>query len=437
MWRSPKWPLLLTGFVLVCTGMACDRTPPEEAQLKTQVDYLISPSTSDDTVKSRLIDSIDGADQRVWAAVAGDVVDAEMAEALVSAHDREGVDVQLVADVDQKGTEHFKKLQEAGLPITWGDGDLSYLPVPNITTITAQCKRRDKRFDVVCTAGDTTSSPCNDRTVRGGQGTVCRPGDFNLMSHRFFIVDERTVWNLAGGFDTGEAGNLGWKIDSEYVRQDFVREFRQLRGGVFATELDAYNGPVKSGTNATTDYDTDQGVLRIRFNPQERLMKQIIDQVYRAKDSVKVTTSMLRNPFLLDALEYKATNGFDVEIVVGQGAQPNGSAKQRLRDLNAKAHPAGRGLPSVVVIDGESQKWPRVGMALSHPMWHGKPFDVVPPTNPQSEDASDRVRVYPSDSFVDGNLWVLREFSSNTQEIPPLNQLSAFVDRAINQASSL
>ncbi|MFB6350628.1 MAG: hypothetical protein ABEN55_01760, partial [Bradymonadaceae bacterium] len=303
--------------------------------------------------------------------------------------------------------------------------------------VTAQCKRRDKRHDVLCTAGETTSSPCNDGTVRGGQGAVCRPGDFNLMSHRFFIIDERTVWNLADGFDTGKVGNLGWKITSEYIREDFVREFRQMRGGVFATELDSYNGPLKSGTNAQVDYMTDQGVLQIRFNPQERLMKQVIDHVYRAKDSIKLTTSALRNPFLLDALEYKADNGFDVQIVVGKGTQPKGPARKRLNKLGAKAHPAGRGLPSVVVIDGNTQKWPRVAMALSHPMWHGKPYDVLKPKNPQSEDASDRVRVYPADSFVDGNLWLLREFSSNTQKIPPIDKMSAFVDRAIKQASSL
>ena len=428
---------LLAGLVLACLGPACDRPAPESVDLKTEVDYLVSPDESGDAIKKRLIREIKNADDRVWGALAGDVVDSNMADALVAAHNNPEVDVQLVADADQQGTDGFQRLQDAGIPISWGDGQLSYLPDPNLTQVTSECRRRDDRRDVVCTASDTTSSPCDDESVSGGQGSICRPGDFNLMSHRFVIIDKRTVWNLAAGFDTGDLGNVAWRTESEYLREDFVREFRQMRGGVFATELDTFNGPVKSSTDAHVDYMTDEGVLAIRFNPQERLMKHVIDEVYRAKKSVRLTSASLTNPFLLDALEYKANNGFTVEIVVGEGNQPQGPARDRLVDLGAKVHSAGRALPSVVMIDGEEDKWPRTALVVSHPFWHGQPFEVTAPTDPEGEDASDRVRVYPSDHFVDGNLWTLREFASNTHDLPSINRIAGFVDQTVDQASEL
>lgn len=435
--------LLVLAYTLLSCG--CMQEPSEAVDVKFRVDYAIRHANAKQDLEKRLLEDLNGANNRIWAAASGDVMTDKVANALVRAAEKRDVDVKVVADADDKNKKSFKKIRNSDIPITFGDGKLSYLPNPTLAQILVQCEyRKDKnKLEEICTAGDTTKSPCNDKTVSGGQGTMCRPGTFNLMSHRFFIVDERTVWNLAGGLENTGAGSLGWKADSEVVREDFVGEFKQMHAGVFSTTLDVYNGPVKSNNDSNLDYRTEEGVLQIRFNPQERLMKHVIDEVYRAKTSVDVMSPSITNPFLLDALEYKKKHGFRVRIVVGKDAQRPGESKERLKKLGARAHPADGGIPSVVVVDaktdknGEEPRWPRTGLALSHPMWHAQPFEVIPPKNPMSEDAADRVRVYPSDHFVDGTFWLLREYSSNKGGSPQLDQMAEFTKTAWKQADKL
>ncbi len=442
---------LLTG------GALCEGDPfggfnlaagdsPEAVGLKTKLDYVVEPggagSDGNDgsSLRDRLLNEIEGADRRIWAAATADVLDDEIAGALVDAHDR-GVDVRLVADVDHQSDSGFAQLREADIPITWGNGELNYLPDPNLGQILTNCVEHEDRNIVECAASGDDEQPCTDPAVPGDQGTMCRPGSYNRMSHRFFIVDDRTVWNLAAGFGDGEAGNLGWRARSEYLREDFVREFRQMEGGVFATELDAFNGPIKSTTDANVDYLTDRGVLQVRFNPQERLLKHVVDEIYRAKQSIQIVTESLTNPFVLDALESKAGRGFDIEVVVGADTQPAGEARQRLATLGAQALPDGDQLPTVVVTDdlaGNSDRnWPRTALVLTHPLWHGAPFSVLPPENPDEEDASDRVHIYPSDHFVDGNMWRLREFSTQPDDSPQIGRIGEYAADAIERGSDL
>jgi phosphatidylserine/phosphatidylglycerophosphate/cardiolipin synthase-like enzyme len=441
----PATAILLLVAGLLTGGSTCPGSSPDAVGLKTEVDYLVQESdSSGSNLEDQFLGDLREADRRIWGAIAGDMMDQQLAQILVDAH-KAGVDVRLVADVDDQSEPGFTALREAGVPISWGNGQLNYLPGPYLGQILTKCERNDSYMRVECRAtgeGETPSSPdgCEDPAVSGNQGTMCRPGDFNLMSHRFAIVDKRTVWNFAAGFGDGSTGDLGWRAESEYIRKDFVREFRQMEGGVFATELDAFNGPIKSTTDSHVDYLTDKGRLQIRFNPQERLMKHVIDDVYRAKHSIQIVTRSLTNPFLLDALEDKQNRGFDIDIVVGADTQPQGEARQRLVGLGAQAHPSGENLPSVILRDhkeGSDRNWPRSAMVLSHPLWHGSPFSVLPPENPNETEASDRVRVYPSDHFVDGNMWRIREFRPQPDESPQIDKIADFVDTAISRSSAL
>ena len=424
--------------VLLGLGVGCETEPPPMEELEREVEYHIQSAKQTQTHRKQILGDIENARQRIWAAVTPDVMDAEIADALIDAADR-GLQVRVVADADASNSEGFPKLQDSGAVATsFGDGDLNYLPNPTLSQILTYCDLKEDRQVTICESGSVPQSPCLDGSGGGTQGSMCRPGSFNLMSHRFFIIDETTVWNLAGGFG-GPAGNLGWKATSELIREDFEREFKQMFRGVFATELDKLNGPVKSSGDGNVDYYNDEGMFKLRFNPQERLMKHVVDEVYGARSSIEITTATLTNPFVLKALEYKANNGFKVRVVVGEDSQPPADAVEatrRLKQLGAKTHPAGDQLPSTLVIDDEpknpqGKRWPRTALALSHPMWHAQPFTVVGP-EPNDMSRDDRVIVYRSDQFVDGNFWKLEETAAdteaNTGRWPEIDQMAQYFD---------
>ena len=420
----------------------CNNEPVELQQLRTTVDYQAMSQSSESDLESRLLEDLEEADTRIWAAVTPDVLTPAVQEALLAAHDRD-VEVQVVADVDAPKrndtlADRFGELEEAGIRVVYGDGPFRYLPSPNLSQALGGCKVNDREQYTICSTG-IEDSPCPGETA-GNANAVCRPGAYNLMSHRFFIIDKENVWNFANGFE-GSIGPVGWEAESELIHEDFGREFRQMEGGIFADSLDTYNGPVKSRTDEHIDYMYDGGVMKIRFNPQERLMKNVIDAVYSARSSVHVVTSELTNPFLLDALEYKAKHDFQVSIAVGADTQPSGSARERLRQLGANAYPTGDDLPTMVLIDvnrdANDKQWPRAAMMLTHPLWHGQPLSLEPPKNPYVEDATDRVFVYPSDHYVDGSLSMFYEFSSNAGRMDAIDRSVQYVTSVLQQSEGL
>jgi hypothetical protein len=450
MKRLHSMALTLLGLGALSALVAAGCEPAPYAELQTVLQYEVAEDGNDRaSLRDRWLADLQEADSRIWAAVNGDVMDQEVADAMIQAH-QAGADVRVVADVEDQGTEGFQALDDAEVPVTYGDGELLYLPDPNLSQVTTRCRLNQSTQIVTCDSGNT-SSPLCDRDS-STQGAICRPDSFNTMSHRFVIVDEHTVWNLANGFeDMGEAGALGWKVESEVVREDFEREFRQMDGtvgpdtpgrerdSVFATTLGAYDGILKSRTDNNVVYLSNQpGALTIRFNPQERLMKEVIDAVYRARSSVTVISPRIRNPFLLGALEYKANNGFQVDVTIGEGAQPqdrgSDGPRSRLQALGARTHPAGENLPTLVLIDQEStpqRQWPRSAIVLSHPLERARPLQISVGTGP---GGSDEVLVYPSDAFIDGNLWKIFEYESNTGQAEPIDRFARWADR-IEQAT--
>jgi hypothetical protein len=418
-------------------------------ELEAEVDYSIQSARQTQTHRQEILADINNARQRIWAAVTPDTMDAEIADALIAAGER-GLQVRVVADADASNSEGFPKLRDSGaVETSFGNGTFSYLPNPTLAQILTYCDLKENRHVTICESGATPNpdSPCRQSGENGSQGSMCRPGSFNLMSHRFFLIDETTTWNLAGGFGS-PAGNLGWRSTSELLVEDFEPEFKQLFEGVFADNLDQYNGTVKSTADGRVKYYNDEGMFKVRFNPQERLMKHVVDEIYEARSSVAITTSTLTNPFVLKALEYKANNGFKVRVVVGRDSQPSADdveATRRLQNLGAKTHPADDQLPSTLVIDDEpkapeNKAWPRTALALSHPMWRAQPFTVVGP-EPNSMSRDDRVEVYRSDQFIDGNFWMLEETAAdteaNTGRWPEIDQMAQFFDHVWTESSEL
>lgn len=389
----PRASFLTLVCALCVAAAACTPTsPPDRQDSKTTLDYYLDRDRAE--VTELLVAAIDDADDRVWASV-GHLQDDAIAEALVRADER-GVDVRVVGDEDNRTESGFALLEGADITPTYGDGGLDYLPEPNLGQLTGQCQ--DRPLFIQCTTGQDS-----------GDRLVNRPGAFNLMSHTFFIIDERTIYNFSAPLSDGTTRWYGWRAESQVMREDFVREFKQLHGGVFAVTLNVYNGPIKSDVSNRPLYFTDEGPLTVRFNPQQRLIKSIIDEVYRARASVWIMTDELSNPFLIDALEYKNDIGLDVRVFVRDGPR----FTSEVAAIGGEALDWGY-VPTIVLIDEvadpKGKKWARSAHILSHPLWHTRAFEI------QGGNPDDSLLIHPSDTYVDGNLWSTIEYGAREEQ---------------------
>lgn len=292
--------LALVGAVLLA---ACSTEAPSTQDYRHRFEVLTEAEGNAEIVDAA-VRAINRAESIAW--VAADRFDSDrMVDALVAAAAR-GVDVRVVGDADRRDQPSFVRLL-AELPDVMDTGEL----VPAV------------RFG----NGALAYSPSPDVVVE-------RDGDDSAMTHNFVVVDELFVIGATDGFiDDRAAAQVGFEAASEWIGRDFGDEFRQLHAGVFATTLNTFNGPLKSDTNNRQFYRTDDGRIELYFGPQERLMKQIIDDVYAARASVLVAAEFIANSPLADALRYKAEAGFDVTVVVAERSNNVTSSRyQRLVD---------------------------------------------------------------------------------------------------------
>ena len=413
--------LLLTSLCL--SGFGCtNNETPSISESFNKAEFQVGEAVEGSAHYEQLLADIEAARDSVDIAVSR-LEDTTVAEALVAAHNR-GVTVRVVSDWDSwasgmNADAGLLILEQADVLPTYGDGELQYLPDPMLASIMGACSDYDDEQYRSCTQGQDSV-----------QGVMVRPGAFNLMSHNFAIIDGMTVWNFPELNDTNQPW-VGWRIESSILAYDFRSEFQQMFGGVFASTLDVYNGPVKSNTNASVQYFTDQGRMRVLFNPQERLVKTMIDEVYKAQASVWVMSDNISDPQMLKALEYKAANGFDVRVMFHPSHQASGSPLNRLNAVGGRVAPAELDhLPTLMVIDQEidrnGRKRPRSVISLSHSLWHASPYEVVPgEPRPSGGLRNDSVSIYPSDLFVDGNMWVLSESGSSVHKDALLNDFVA------------
>ncbi len=404
--------VLAALLVLAAFDTGCNHDAPPLSEAFNHATYYTGGSDTAKTRKAELVADLKGAQDSIDIAVSH-LTDTDVAQALIDAKNN-GVDVRVISDWDSwtsadKAEAGLKMLEDHDVKPVYGDAALSYLPDPSLPSVLANCQVNDAAQYEICSSGQS-----------GEQGQMVRPGNYNLMSHNFAIIDHHRVWNFPA-LDGTKRDWLGWRIDSELLAEDFGHEFQQMYGGVFATTLDVYNGPLKSSNDYNVRYYSDQGEMKVWFNPQERLIKTVIDEVYKAHASVWVMTDDLVNPNLLDALEYKKNNGFDVRIMVNSDTQATGSSKDRLDALGARHAPAGYDhLPTFIVIDQKPDrngvKRPRRVIKLSHPLIRARPFETHFDAN------ADKVFVYPADLFVDGNLWMLQESGSTTHKDGTVDQ---------------
>ena len=404
---------LLSGFGLV----SCDHgTPPALERSFNKISYAhLSPD--DEGLTLTLIELIQNAERTIDIALSR-LQDDRVASALVAAKNR-GVTVRVVTDMASMEDSGFLKLQQAKIAITAGDGDVRYLPDPTLTSILQAC------FDTAtyreCTRRDGGPAQPDD-------GLMFRPDRYNAMTSNFAVVDATELWVSATPLIQGETLSLGWTASSQDLGIAFSREFQQMAGGVFATTLDLFNGPVKSTAHgmlydsripdATPErrlqlqpgYMTNKGLVELQFNPQQRLVKEMIDEIYSARASVFLMTDEMLHDFAIDALLYKASTGFTVEVIVREGSVlPRELVEAGVVRVISEVEY----LPTVMITDAlkdrNGTQWARKAMVMSHQMYRAAPFEVVAP-DPSSGQTSDSVRIYPSDFFVDGTLWTMHEF---------------------------
>jgi phosphatidylserine/phosphatidylglycerophosphate/cardiolipin synthase-like enzyme len=267
--------------------------------------------------------------------------DPTLTEALTAAWAR-GVDVQVVTDAQAAEAPGIAALATAGVPLRLADDDLAFFDF-------------SQNADVAWT------------------------GDQVQMTHSFAIADgaQWLLANRAGSSDDGPVVAVdGFGEDvAEVLRAEHIQVF----GGSDATALDAYSAANKSVGDPRGWFPTDgPEMLELRFGPQDRLIKTLIDATWGARSSVRLVTEDITDAGLGTALAAKAADGFDVEVIVGASfgtTTPSATnaflaAAAGVRILQNSA--AGT-LPTMMFLDLEQARdgryhEPRV-LTLTHPVW--------------------------------------------------------------------
>lgn len=330
--------LILSVALAGCAGPALDQFVS---------DFETHEASVETDVSADFVAVVDAAQDTLVVAVPG-LNDLDIADAIVAAWDR-GVDVRVVTDADHATDEGIVALQAAEVPLALVDKGITFFD-----------------FD-----SSTTASWGSDQ-VR--------------MTHAFAVADTYE-WVTATRAGLLNPGPVVWfRGHSEDLAEHFEREHNQLFGGTDAAAADTYNAPAKSINDTRWLFwgGSDES-LRIHFGPQERLIKAITDAVYGARSSIRILAEDISDRGLANALQLKAEDGFDVEVIVGRtfgdAYQPASEVlRQQTPDVKKYQAAADVELPTLVFIDfdrardGEFHR-PRV-LAITHPIFSAARTDL-------------------------------------------------------------
>jgi len=344
-----------------------------------------------EVVHDAILDEVDGAEDSLRIALPG-LVDVEVADAIVAAADR-GVATQVVVDIDQQGDPGVQALLDADVPVQLADGDLTY-------------------FDF------------------GSNDDVGWDSTEITMSHAFVVADRTRVVlaDSAGGLHDGT--HIVFHGRSEDLGDDLTAEHVQLMGGTDATATTAFDAPSKSIADARWVYPTTgPDLFELWLSPQERTVKRLIDAVYSARGPIRLMAEDVADEGMARALQRKAEDGFDVEVIVGGGF---GNANPGLSDALLRLAPSvpvlqaavpGR-LPTILFVD-------LVDEGSTLPMHPRVMLQTFPMVSASRLYAGAEVI---TDQLTDGALYVL---SSNRAPTPHQLQLAALYEDARLSAEAL
>lgn len=335
---------------------------PDVNDLFVQVEA--TPSFDATEANTALIEVADGASTTLQVAVPR-LSDLALSDALLAAADR-GVEVEVVVDWDHREDEGVAALTAASVPVRLADAAVTFFD-----------------FDL------TTEVTWESDQVR--------------MTHAFAVAD-RVQWAMAT-----RAGDLApgpvavFRGRGEDVGEVLSLEHNQVFGGLDATAGTAFNGLAKSIPDVRFQWATqDDEVMWVHFGPQERLVKALIDAVYSARSSVRVLAEDIADEGFARALQQKAADGFDVEVIVGGGfgteiAGLSAILQDQTPDVTKLQGTEPNPLPTLLYVDFDRARddrfhHPRV-LALTHPVYSaGRTYNDATVT---------------SDQLIDGTLVIL------------------------------
>lgn len=302
-----------------------------------------------------------------------------LTDAIIAAHDR-NVDVKVVTDIDRRDHQGILDLEAARVPLTYNDNEV---PCESI--------------------GSDGPPPCSGPLTYfdfSFNQDVSWSSEQILMSHAFVVADraQLAVASQVGGESI--TPQVVVQMTGEEIGEDLITEHNQLFGGSDATALTAFSAPAKSLADVRDLYRTDSDApIEVYFGPQERLTKRIIDAIYTARTSVKVLSNEIVNSGLNQALQEKASWGFDIEAIAGPDLQTGGLSRDFRNDtddvvkLQISDAPD---VPTVILIDieGGENALPRA-FVLSHDLYSAARF-------------FGRTEVI-TDQLIDGTLVVLQD----------------------------
>lgn len=336
---------------------------PEVGDLFTSLELTVADGAAE--VHTTFVDAIDGASDTVRIALPG-LTDADLTDALLAAADR-GVDVQAVFDIDEAGDLGVTALLDAGVPVRLANGALQY-------------------FDF------------------GSNEDVGWSGDQIAMTHAFAVVDRTRVVLATDAGRDGPGARIVFAGRSEDLGDDLTAEHAQLFGGTDATATTAFDAPSKSIADARWVYPTvGPDLFELWLSPQERTVKRMIDAVYSARGPIRLMADDVADEGIARALQRKAEDGFDVEVIVGGSfAQANpGLSDVLIRQAPSvpvlRASLPGR-LPTILFVDLVEDGVPTLPM---HPRVMVQTFPMVSASRLYAGDE------VVTDQLTDGALYVL------------------------------
>lgn len=368
--RAPLYALLLIG----CAA-------PDASSLFNHLALDLPPES--DGANLAFIDGADRATTQLLVALPG-LTDLAVADALIAAADRD-VLVKVVVDLDSAADPGVLALLDAEIPVTLADGAITY-------------------FDFALNAD------------------VSWPSTDVHMTHAFLVIDtnEFVVASTAGDLLGGD--RVVFSGTSEELCEDLTVEHNQVFGGSDATALTAFDAGAKSISENRWRYPTQADELfQVWFNPQERLVKRVIDAVYGAKSSVRILTHDLADEGLARALQAKASDGFDVEVLVGAGFGTASAALSDVLTVQAPDVPVLQAtttdvLPTIAFIDydkaADGEFHEPMALVLTHPLW--------------SASRLYNNREVTNDQLVDGSLYVLSVWGEPSRPLVDLAELYSF-----------
>lgn len=318
------------------------------------------------------LDVFDGADRTLRVALPA-LGDASLSEHLIDAANR-GVEVEVIADVDHE--QEFSAVVDAGIPIQFADGAVTFFDF-------------NSTVDVSWGSKDAT------------------------MSHAFALADG---YKYVSATNVGSAGGtrVVFEGQGEDLVEDLTHEFVQIFGGTDATAMTAFSNSSKSIADHRWRYGSDTDVdLEVWLSPQERVGKRVVDAAYSARHSIRVLTNDFANEGLALALEEKAADGFDVQVIVGPNFGDSSSPLSRLLqndtpNVDKRSVNASGPVPTIVLIDADDSYADSAsrGMVLS--------FDLL------STGRLYRGEPVKTDQYTDGSLWVVNDWGARSEALEPI-----------------